>query len=96
VDVCTRLKTRAGAKLLARLGKVEQKMRLSLRSLGFLALAVQEEVEEIRTTVTEQATLEDNLDASLALYKTIRSACTAATSKIDKAIALLGSEPGET
>jgi len=89
-QLCTRIQSKGSARLLERLGKAEKKMRALLRLVGFLSLALQEEVEHLRASISGQSDLADNLKASAALYAMILSACRIADSKIAAALELPG------
>lgn len=91
-DLSSRLKRKTSQRLLSRLGKTEQKLRVCLKPVNFLALAIQEETDQIIKEINDQSTLEDNLDASLKFYTAIQSACAIAKIKIELALRVIGQE----
>lgn len=92
-DLCQRIQKRQSSRLLDRLAKSERRMRSALRAVGFLSLAVQEEVELIQKAAGNQTSLAENLEASDALYGMILSACKTAFDKIG--VALEGMDSGD-
>lgn len=86
VELTKRLNKRTSQKMLNRLGKTEQKLRALLRPVNFLAMAIQEETEEILNDITSQSSLADNLAASLKFYDAILSACSVAEAKTSEAL----------
>jgi hypothetical protein len=86
IGLCQRIQKRQSKRLLERLAKSEKKMRSSLRALAFLSLAVREEIEGIQKSAGKLKELEDNLEASVALYQTILAACNIARDKVSTAL----------
>jgi len=84
--LCERIQKRQSKRLLDMLAKSEKKMRGSLRALDFLSQAVQEEIEGIRKSIDKQKSIEDNLEASFALYQLILAACNISREKVSRAL----------
>jgi len=74
-QVCMRVKRNATERNILRLDKEERKMRRLLKSLGFLELLVQEEINQITTELSTQSSFASNVELSLKLYDLILRAC---------------------
>jgi Holliday junction resolvasome RuvABC DNA-binding subunit len=71
-----KLQQKVSNQQLAKLGKEEQRLRHSLKSLGFLSLIVQEEIKHITQSLQSQSTMAENLEVSIKFFDTIIEACT--------------------
>ena len=71
-----KLQQKVSSQQLDKLGKEEQKVKQILRSIGFLSLIVQEEINHIIKSLQFQSTMAENLDMSIKFFNTIIEACT--------------------
>jgi hypothetical protein len=74
-QICRKLQRKSTNQNFLKLGKEEQKIRKNLKSLGFLALVVQDEIRLITQNLQSQSSLSANLEISLKFFDTIISAC---------------------